>query len=118
MSRFLGRSLALDIAAALLVVLAVVSVVDIDDYGAHRAAAISPLDRSAGSSAAPRDFAVIADPATASDHVCACLLCTVTIPDTPGTRVMPPTAGKLRQSAAGMAADSPCPLEIFHPPSA
>ena len=108
MSRFFERRRIFDLAATLLVVFVAVSVADIDDYDLHANAMNATADISLATS----------DSGSDSEHVCACLLCVMTLSGSFGPRVLPPTAGKLSAPAIADIAVAPHLSEIFHPPSA
>jgi len=118
MSRFFESRRAFDLAATLLVVLLAVSIADIDDYGMHSQAMRSPLKSSMSWNAMVEISSPTSESESGSEHVCACLLCVLTLPYSIGTRVLPPSAGKLSPPIVAGMSGSPHLLEVFHPPSA
>ncbi len=118
MSRFFERHRAFDLAATLLVVFVAVSVADIDDYDAHAMNVHSPFNVSMTLDAAGDMFSATTDSGSDPEHVCACVLCVMILPDSFGPRVLPPSEGKLSAPAIAGIAGSPHPSEVFHPPSA
>ncbi len=119
MPRLSQRCLLSDLAVAILVVFAAVSIADIDDYGAHTDACLSsPFAGSASSDGIAEAFPSPADSESDSGHACSCLLCVTTLSSPFGPRVLPPSAGKLSNpGSAGLALSSHV-SEVFHPPSA
>ncbi len=119
MFRFFERRRTFDLAAALLVVFVAVSVGDIDDYDMHAAAAMrSPFNTSMTLNAMADISSATSDSGSDSEHVCACLLCVLTLADSFGPRVVPPSAGQLSPPVVAGIAGSPHLSEVFHPPSA
>lgn len=117
MRRFFGRRRSFDFAVALLVVFVAVSLADIDDYDMHSQATLTAFDFSPPSAETPEIFQA-EDPGSDPSHHCACLLCVMTIPDSFGPRITPPSRGKLSMPLPAAVGGSPHPSEIFHPPSA
>lgn len=118
MSRFFADHCKFPFAATLLVVLLTVSVADIDDYDMHSQAMRSPLKTSMSWNAIVEISSATSDAASESEHACACLLCVLTLPDSFGTRVLPPSAGRLSTPIVAGTAAFPHLSEVFHPPSA
>jgi len=118
MSRFFERRRIFDLAATLLVVFVAVSVADIDDYDVHANAVRSPYNASMTLNGTADISSATTDSGSDSEHVCACLLCVMTLSGSFGPRVLPPTAGKLSAPAIADIAVAPHLSEIFHPPSA
>ncbi len=119
MPRIFRRRLVSDLAAAILVVFAAVSVGDIDDYGARSQAMIIPaVESSTPSNGCPDVSRGLADSGSGSDHACCCLLCVMTLSSAFGRQVLPPSAGPLSRSMAEDTVPSPLLSEVFHPPSA
>lgn len=119
MPRIFRRRLVSDLAAAILVVFAAVSVGDIDDYGARSQAMIHPaVESSTPSNGYPDVSPGFADSGSESDHACSCLLCVMALSGAFGPQVHPPSPGTLPRSTAEDSAPSSHLPEVFHPPSA
>lgn len=118
MSRFFGHSLAIDLAATLLVVLLAVSIADIDDHDMLSQAMRSPWKTTVSLNATADISSPSSEPETDREDGCACLLCITVIFDSTGLRICRAPAGRLSTPVFAEIADSPHLTEIFHPPSA
>ncbi len=118
MTRLLQRCRRLHIAATLAMFVVAVLVAHVDDYGMLSRAASLP----GAAFASPGAAAVISAPASAprsdSGPDCSCLLCTVTISDSPRNRVLRPSAGTLPPDGPEEAPGSLHLAQVYHPPSA
>lgn len=118
MSRRLDSALARHLAATLLVVFVSVSVVDIDDYDVHPRFLELSLSVCVPGDADQKSLSASPTPESRSEHICACLLCVTAIPESPGPRVLPLSAGKMSTPLVAALMSSPHRREVYHPPSA
>ncbi len=118
MTRFLRRCRRLHLAATLAMFVIAVLVAHVDDYGMLSHTASPPDVLSASPGTAADEFTPASATRPDSDHDCSCLLCIVTVSNSPRNRLLPPAAGTLPPGGPEAAVGSPDPSEVFHPPSA
>ncbi len=118
MTRLLQRCRRLHFAATMAMFVVGVVVAHVDDYGMLSRTASPPGVAFVFPGAGADAFAPASASRPDAGHDCSCLLCIVTISDSPRQRLVLPSAGTLPPGGPAAAAGSPALPKVFHPPSA